>query len=542
MNFTTKPSLQYLRKIPLAILTIFAVLNCQAQDKKKPVNSDSLAVAGNFSRQETSKFDPTALDTFFVRFPLLSTYQRTVKDFYQKRNFAYAWYDKQLLIEQAQNLSNRVVNLKEDGIDQKAPYFRVLDSLVNGIRDNQKLAIPDPTTELMLTAQYFLFSKLAWHGQDDSVSKAAGWFIPRKKIAYAKLLDSLLDESNAKDVFQEPVYRQYELLKSFLKKYRKLAAKPWPILLNRLKPLKPGDSAAVILQIKMRLSKLGDYSGSTFNTRYDQQFIGALKRFQQRHGLKEDGLLGPNTIEQLNRPLSQRITQIIINMERCRWLPVSSDGDYLAVNIPEYKLHVYHRDSLQWSSNVVVGQTWNSTTVFSGIIENVVFSPYWNLPESIVRKEVLPGIEKDADYLNKHDMEITRYNGSLPSVRQRPGPRNSLGMVKFLFPNSYSIYIHDTPAKSLFGETERAFSHGCIRVMEPLKLATFLLANQTEWTVARIDAAMKSGKEKYVPMKKKVPVYIAYLTAFCDRDNVLNFRNDIYNLDEAMATSLIYDH
>ncbi|MBC6110955.1 murein L,D-transpeptidase [Pedobacter fastidiosus] len=539
MNLKAYRLLKCLYKILLPAILISSMLTCRAQQKKKHVSSDSLSIAGKFSDQKFDVFDSLGVETFFLRFPELAAYQPALRNFYRKRKFAYAWYNKERLTFQAHTLSNRVLNISEEGIYRMPPYSRILDSLVNSPIEVLKKPQMDPTTELMLTAQYFLFSKLAWHGQDDSLSSTAGWFIPRKKLAYAKILDSLLNEKDSKEVFHEPVYRQYELLKSFLKKYRNLSSQDWPTLLDSLRPLKPGDSAQVIAQIRLRLFKLGDHNGDTVSTRYDQELIDGLEHFQQRHGLKEDGLLGPDTFAQLNVPLAQRIKQIIVNMERCRWLPVRSDADYLAVNIPEYKLHVYHRDSLLWSCNVVVGQSWSRTTVFFGDLKHIVFSPYWNLPESIVKKEVLPGIQKDPAYLAKHDMEITAYNGKIPVVRQRPGKRNSLGLVKFIFPNSYSIYMHDTPSKSLFGETERAFSHGCIRVMEPVKLAEFLLGNQREWTNKRIAIAMNSGRERYVPMKKQVPVYIAYLTAFCDRDNVLNFRNDIYHLDEAMAATLI---
>lgn len=539
MNLKVYRLLKCLYNIILPVILISSILTCRAQQKKEHTSSDSLSIAGKFSDQKFAVFDSLAVETFFLRFPELAAYQPALRNFYRKRKFAYAWYDKDLLTFQAHNLSNRVLNISEEGIYRLPPYSSILDSLINSPIQALKKPQVDITTELMLTAQYFLFSKLAWYGQDDALSSTAAWFIPRKKLAYAEIFDSLLHEKDAKEVFHEPVYRQYELLKSFLKKYRNLSSNNWPILLDSLRPLRPGDSAQVIAQIRLRLFKLGDHNGDTLSTTYDQELIDGLEHFQQRHGLKEDGLLGPDTFAQLNVPLAQRIKKIIFNMERCRWLPVSSDADYLAVNIPEYKLHVYHRDSLLWSCNVVVGQSWSQTTVFFGNLKHIVFSPYWNLPESIVKKEVLPGIQKDPAYLVQHDMEITAYNGKVPIVRQRPGKRNSLGLVKFIFPNSYSIYMHDTPSKSLFGETERAFSHGCIRVMEPVKLAQFLLGNQREWTKEKIVSAMHSGRERYVPLKKQVPVYIAYLTAFCDRDNVLNFRNDIYNLDEAMAASLI---
>ena len=242
---------------------------------------------------------------------------------------------------------------------------------------------------------------------------------------------------------------------------------------------------------------------------------------------------------ELNVPLKNRIRQILVNMERSRWLPVTLNGDYLAVNIPEFKLHVYHADSLLWSCNVVVGQTMHQTTLFYGEIKQVVFSPYWNVPKSIVRKEIIPGINKDTGYISKHGMEITGQRDGFPIVRQKPGPENSLGLVKFLFPNSYDIYLHDTPSKSLFGETSRAFSHGCIRVMEPLKLAEFLLKNRKDWDPDKIEQAMHSGKEEYVSLHTKVPVFIAYFTAFTDRDNRLNFRKDIYRLDELLASMIL---
>ncbi|HRH60705.1 MAG TPA: L,D-transpeptidase family protein, partial [Chitinophagaceae bacterium] len=200
----------------------------------------------------------------------------------------------------------------------------------------------------------------------------------------------------------------------------------------------------------------------------------------------------------------------------------------------EYKLHAYENDSLVWSMNVVVGTTANKTTIFNGNLKYVVFSPYWNVPPSIIQKEILPGIKRNKNYLEQHNME---WNGG--SVRQKPGLNNSLGLVKFLFPNSYNIYLHDTPAKSLFGEDKRAFSHGCIRLNEPQKLAEYLLRNDTAWTTEKIVKAMKSGKEQYVTLKNPVPVFIAYFTAFVDRKGRLNFRSDVYGRDSRLAKMIL---
>jgi murein L,D-transpeptidase YcbB/YkuD len=187
----------------------------------------------------------------------------------------------------------------------------------------------------------------------------------------------------------------------------------------------------------------------------------------------------------------------------------------------------------------VVGRVANATTLFYGEINQVVFSPYWNVPESIVRKEILPAIKKDGGYLSKHNMEIIGQRNKLPIIRQKPGNSNALGRVKFLFPNSYSIYLHDTPGKSLFTEVDRAFSHGCIRIEQPEKLAAFLLKADSQWNKNSISTAMHLGKEKSVTVSKKVPVYIVYMTAFVDRQNQLNFRKDIYGLDSKLASTII---
>ena len=183
--------------------------------------------------------------------------------------------------------------------------------------------------------------------------------------------------------------------------------------------------------------------------------------------------------------------------------------------------------------NVVVGKAANKTVIFSGNLKYVVFSPYWNVPTSILNKEVLPGIKKNKNYLAAHHME---WNGK--GVRQKPGPWNSLGLVKFLFPNSYSIYFHDTPSKSLFSEDQRAFSHGCIRLAEPKKLALYLLRDNPAWDEKKITAAMNSGREQTVTLKQPIPVFIGYLTAWVDWQGRLNFRKDIYGRDDRLAKML----
>ena len=533
-------------KFIILILLCGISLNSCGQDVKKITPADTLikdwdkTIKGNFYKQSSLVFDSTEIVKFCDKYPDIKAYEAQIRIFYRKRNYSYAWFNKGLLIEQAGNLSTRVTNLQTDGIYKQVPYQKALDSLMDEVNAKPGQTKPSIFLELMLTSQYFMFSKLAFEGMDASVSNASGWYVPRKSVDYNQYLDSLLKVPAKQLVAGEPVYRQYELLRTYLRKYKILdSAEKWQPILISNKPPAPGDSALVITLIKHRLYKLEDYKGDTTNRFYDKELITAVKQFQDRHGLTANGLLNKQTIAELNVPLKARIKQILVNMERSRWLPVSLNKAYIAVNIPEFQLHVYQGDRLLWSCKVVVGQTVHPTTVFYGQIKYVVFSPYWNIPEAIVIAEILPGIKKDKDYLFKHHMEITGSSNGIPMVRQKPGSDNSLGLVKFLFPNSYNIYLHDTPSKSLFNESSRVFSHGCIRIEEPAELANFLLKDYKQWNSVKIDSAMKSGKQHFVTLDDKVPVFIAYFTAFIDRDNRLNFRKDIYHLDEQLAGMII---
>ncbi|MEO7216555.1 L,D-transpeptidase family protein [Mucilaginibacter sp.] len=486
-----------------------------------------------------NSFDSTKIAGFFQHYPLLKANETEVMDFYRQRAFAYAWFDGGSLIEQASNLTSRILNFKSDGLSKATPYQPALDSLINQAEPNTKSHQPDIQMELMLTAQYFNFSKAVYEGIDVSASKASGWLLPRKKVAYSEYLDSLLKAPGKQLSEKEPVYRQYELLRTFLRKYSQLQAKDkWlPIVTTRKWAL--GDTASIFKLIRARLCKLDDFVGDTLSNAYDAQLQNGIKVFQDRHGLTVNGFLNKETVAELNIPLQRWITQILVNMERSRWLPVNLNADYVAVNIPEFKMHVYHADRLLWSCSVVVGKTEHPTTAFYGEIQYVVFSPYWNVPPGILKNEVLPGIKRNKSYLQDHNMEIIGRQNGLPVVRQKPGDDNSLGLVKFLFPNSYNIYLHDTPSKSLFGETSRAFSHGCIRIAEPAKFAAFLLKENANWDDTKISQSMHAGKERYVTLTKKVPVFIAYFTAFADRAGHLNFRKDIYNLDQRLADMLL---
>lgn len=263
-------------------------------------------------------------------------------------------------------------------------------------------------------------------------------------------------------------------------------------------------------------------------------YYNLRKGLQKYREMKKNGI----TVDSQNVSIDQRIKTIVVNMERCRWLSpdITDAPEYIAVNIPSYKMRYVRDGKTALESDVVVGDEANRTVVFSGKMSYLVFSPYWNIPESIVEKEILPSAKKDKDYLEKENIEKVgkRY-------RQKPGKDNSLGLVKFMFPNSNNIYLHDTPAKSLFQKDRRALSHGCIRVQKARDLAVMILSDDKNWTPEKVDEAMHSGKEKEYPLKRKIPVYIAYFTALADENGNVRFFDDVYQRDEKLARLLYKD-
>jgi murein L,D-transpeptidase YcbB/YkuD len=382
--------------------------------------------------------------------------------------------------------------------------------------------------ELMITSQYLHYAKHLLSGIPESDMKALEWFIPRKKINYTALLDTLLN--NKLIPFDKIYYPQYAKLKSKLQFFKNLEKKSnWETVVSDKKSYKIGDSSVIFNRIKEKLFLLGDLTTNNHNNLFDTALFNGTKRFQRRFGLSQDGVIGKVVIAKLNQPISNSIKQILINMERCRWLPNETDKDYIMVNIPEFKLYAYIKDSIAFSCNVVVGKLTNKTVIFRGIMQYIVLAPYWNIPPEILAKEILPAISKNPNYLRNHDMEWS--NGKL---RQKPGLQNALGKIKFVFPNSYNIYLHDTPSKLLFNADKRAFSHGCIRVSEPMTLALYLLRNDTTWNENKLLIEMNSMQEKYLTLKNRVPVYIIYLTSFVDENGEINFRDDIYNRDEKL--------
>jgi murein L,D-transpeptidase YcbB/YkuD len=329
------------------------------------------------------------------------------------------------------------------------------------------------------------------------------------------------------------------------------------------KTLAPGDPYVGAEALAQRLQLIGDLPkgplGDLKPGIYEDPLVDGVKHFQSRHGSNPDGRLGKDTLRQLNTPLSVRIQQLDDALERWRWLPVDFPTLPVAVNIPEFVLRVFspdHRIALRM--NVVVGKAVrNETPVFAKDMKYIVFRPYWNVPYSITRGEIIPALTKDSGYLARKNLEITDQSGRIITssavsadeltqlrsgkllVRQRPGPTNSLGLVKFMFPNEHNVYLHSTPAQSLFSQSRRDFSHGCIRVEKPAELAAWLLQGQPRWTLDAVKAAMQSGPDnQQVNLEKPVPVVIIYLTAVVEENGEVYFFDDIYGHDRSLNAVL----
>lgn len=524
----------------LIIPVLFSQCNLLSGDKLPVTRDTTITPASSFNNLF---FDSSQITEFLAKETRYAAFAEQYMDFYKGRNFQYAWIDSSGLSEQAFNFINLENNYIQDMDDSSLhnPRLNLLkDSIVNKKKIGSTLLKERMTAaELLITGQFFLYSAKTFQGSDLNAAEL-GWFIPRKKINLTEMLGNAVTNGELYPRQNNLQNRQYALLQQELVKYIALARQPESDTIAILsKPLHLGDSGQLILAIKQRLKYLGDTSmGQTPDDHFDSTLLAATKKFQQRTGLTPDGSIGNKMISELNVPIKKRIRQILINLERVRWLPAENDSNYILVNIPEFKMHVYDSSSWKYDMRVIVGTAANSSAIFSGQLRYVVFSPFWNVPESIVLKEIMPAMAKNPNYLTKNHMEITGYIGKIPIIRQIPGPWNSLGLVKFLFPNNYSIYLHDTPNRNLFQQSNRSLSHGCIRIGEPKKFAAYLLRKDPSWTEKRIDSAMHLKKEQWVTLPKGLPVLLVYFTAWVDRQGELNFRKDIYGHDARMEAKL----
>lgn len=517
--------------------------NADGQDKpekEKKISKRDFSVTPQNSYNDIF-LDSMVMENFIIEKKIADSLSRRIRSFYNARNYQFAWFSSRGLTEQALgfwNIHNYETyagdtTLRNKTLQNKMDALLLDSSFTVSTKDKSMV-----NTELTLT-EHFIRYTLGNYEKGYVKRKEMERFIPIKKEDALHLADSLLNKKHKDDKYFEDVNTAYKLLKEELRKYVEIAKNGgWQPLPIDAKQFKKGASSPVIAALKRRLQVTGEMPYGDTSLAYTDTLVMGIKRAQQTFGYKPDGTITATLLKDLNVPVQKRVEQILVNMNRMRWMPQEPDGKLILVNIPEFVLHFFDGKSKVFDMAVVVGKEGHNTMIFTGKLSTVVFSPYWNVPPSIVKKEIMPAMARNPDYLASQNMEITGDEGGLPVIRQLPGDKNSLGRVKFLFPNSFNIYFHDTPAKSLFSKDKRAYSHGCIRLSDPVKMANYLLKDDSNWPPEKINAAMNSGNEKFVKLKDPIPVFITYYTAWVDENGLLNFREDIYKHDAVVAQKM----
>ncbi len=547
-----------IKKTLLLLLLLFGLLSCKESDNKKQQKAirqseksisqvnrsiDSFNAYNDLFLDSMSLYTYLNSDSMTLSNPII---KNRIISFYNSRNFQYAWFSTSGVAEETGAFWNMLMHYFNNTGDSIV-YDDALANKMKHLLYDDSVRISNDSTfqelELDLTKTLYLYGEKKSKTTPSFNIKSLEWSVPKKKVTLEEALTAAINRENYFANENSPENRQYVKLREMLQKYYSIyESGGWDSIVCKHPILKIGYKGEEIRQIKSRLKREGYLSGddSTFTDEYDQSLYRHLQRVKAKYGYDPNSQsITPAFISDLNISVEERLQQILINMDRMRWIPVETADSFrtIIVNIPEFKLHLYEEGKQLWSMDIVVGKEAHSTTLFTGNLNMVVFSPYWHIPKSIVVNEILPGMKKNPNYLVQKNMEIVA-DGQIPTIRQKPGGNNSLGRVKFLFPNSHAIYMHDSPAKSLFNKDKRAFSHGCIRLKEPAKMAEYLLDDTIKWNAEKVKEAMFLDKQKYVLLKRPIPVMITYFTAWVNGDDGVNFREDIYGHDERIAKKI----
>jgi murein L,D-transpeptidase YcbB/YkuD len=472
--------------------------------------------------------------------------RRSVRAFYERRGYSLAWAGK--------------------GGEERADAFRaVLDGADREGLEPADYTIPgvageSPALDLALTRTFIRFARDLSRGRVDPSRIDRNWRATPRELDLAAALEDAIRTGDFKAAAERlaPKHAAYAALRTELSRYRELAASGGWASVPDGPTLKPGIGAepARLRALARRLEREGylESDGESRGARYGPPLSGAVSAFQRRHGLDGDGVLGPRTLAALNVPVEARVRQIEINMERWRWLPNDMGDRHIFVNVPSFRLSLVERGRESLGMNVIVGKAGWSTPLFSDRMTHLILNPSWNVPHSIAVDEILPKLVQDPGYLKTKNFQVTRAGvpvdpatvdwpkvsarGFPYHLRQLPGPENPLGRVKFMFPNTFSVYLHDTPTGNLFRRSERAFSHGCIRIERPIDLAEHLLGPDPPWNRERILKAIASGSQQVISLRRAVPVYILYWTAFVNTEGAIEFHHDLYNADRHLDAAL----
>jgi murein L,D-transpeptidase YcbB/YkuD len=503
-----------------------------------------------------------------LRWPNFTDYRDDVKKFYDQGGNSLAWIQNGKASPQAlsmillfQNASSKGLNPDDYDASRWDARLTRLQPSVPKASDTDLAHI-----DLALTVSAMRYISALHVGRVNPQHFKFGLVVGPKRLDLAELLRTqVLPASDIAAVVAkvEPPYNGYRRAEDALLSYSKMAsAADAPLIPIPQKGVRPGNPFASMPQLLARLRQLGDLPSSSEvpanSSVYDPAVVGAVKHFQRRHGLDADGVLGKGTVTELNVPLKTRVQQLQLTLERYRWIPPDFPEPPILVNIPEFRLRTMRRQPANYlTMRVVVGRAMRTQTpVFANEMRYVIFRPYWLVPPSIQRAELVPKARRDPDYLADHGFEVVDGSGNVVpsspatdevisglrsgalSIRQLPGPKNALGLVKFIFPNQYNVYMHGTPEQELFARSRRDFSHGCIRLEDPVALAAWVLRDKPEWTVDKIRATMNGDTTVQVNLDKPVPVLILYSTAVVEPDGEVRFFDDIYGYDASLARTL----
>jgi murein L,D-transpeptidase YcbB/YkuD len=501
-----------------------------------------------------------------MRWPNFSDYRNWLQKFYEPTGFAPAWVQGSQPSPQALSLIEVFKDAGEKGLDPgdyDASRWKERILALQGSASGPAVARFD----LALTVCTMRYVSDLHIGRINPQHFKFGLSVEQKKYDLAQFLrDRIITTSNLKAVLEEvePPFGGYRRSEQALARYLELArTDDGEKLPDVTKPIDPGHSYSGVPRLARFLRLVGDLPVDTILAGDAQTYAGplvdAVKRFQRRHGLDDDGRLGPAAIKQLNVPLQDRVRQLQLTLERWRWLPAEFSAPPIIVNIPDFRLRALDENNkVAMDMRVVVGKALRTQTpVFTRDMSYVVLRPYWNVPPSILRSEIIPAIQRDRGYIARKRYEVATYDGKVVTsgdisdevlaqlragklmVRQKPGPANALGLVKLIFPNEHNVYLHSTPSADLFSRSRRDFSHGCIRVEKPAELATWVLRNNPGWTLERVQQGMQSGKDDVtVSLAKRVPVFIVYGTALTYENGEVHFSDDIYGHDASLAAAL----
>ena len=489
---------------------------------------------------------------------------------YRERKHLPLWIDDSLRLEKAQALAEAIDRAGEDGLLPFDYHQEAIHELLADVCEQSSAASPASVSpelwadlDLILTDAYLLYGSHLAAGRVNPETLHTDWRINTGAVDLSASLANAASNGDINAALKKlrPAHSGYKTLRHALAQLRGLSAvNNWPVL-DDSKTLRLGDIGSAVGDLRRRLAVSGDLDpvGPDEESLYfDARLASAVKRFQQRNGLKADGIVGRNTIGMLSVPVERRIRQVVVNLERWRWLPHDLGARYIMVNTADFNLKAVEKGNVQQQMRVVVGRPARRSPVFSANMTYLVVNPYWNVPTSIAIEDILPEIQKDVAYLAHRGIRVLQHwELDAPEVdpatvdwqayhanrfpfrfRQDPGPNNALGRIKFMFPNPFAVYLHDTPNRSLFRRVQRDFSSGCIRVEAPLVLADFVLAGDGRWSPDALTEAIEKGETRTIRLKRPIPVHLLYMTAWVDETGVIQFRSDIYDRDRDLERAL----